>query len=461
MDRSASDTRADNSPATAPGRGAAWLSSLVLGVALLAVYLANGRELGSDDTFSASLIPFNILRGHGIYFEAIHNRIEAADMPIPYFWTRTRGHIITLYPIAPALVILPLVAPQVAVWDSLRPGWDKQPVLFARECVLMPKRAMAVIVAATGVMLYHLLRLMGLRRTALPAVLAACLGSDLWTVGSQAAWQHGPAALFLVATIVLLQPQPMKPARLALAGFTTAVFFSCRMMDVLFAAAIVVWLVWTDRRALKWFLPAPILGGLLLLGYHLWFFGTILGGQARLEEFHGVLHARSGIWSTNLLDGALGTLVSPNRGLLVFSPWIAVAIASLAIPTVRRRLAAHSLICVLLATLVPYLIILSKYSVWWAGQCFGPRYWTDVVPLFAILFAFSLDWMLSRSRALMMVVAVTIAFSIAVQAVGAFCYPSTWNALPRPVDLNHERLWDWRDTELSRCLIEALQRPAR
>ena len=461
MDRSASDSRAAKTPAVAPGRGAGWLSSLVLGLLLVGVYLANGRDLGCDDTFSASLIPLNILRGHGIYFEAMQNRGGAADKPIPYFWTWSRGHVITLYPIAPCLVILPLVAPQVAVLDSLRPDWDKQPVSFVGECGFMAKRAMAVIVASTGVMLYHLLCLMGRRRTAFPAVLAACLGSDLWTVGSQAAWQHGPAALFLVATMVLLQPQPIKPARLALAGLATAVFFSCRMMDVLFAAAIVVWLVWTNRRALFWFLPVPILGGLVLLGYHFWYFGTILGGQARLEEFHVSLHDRAGIWSTNLLDGVLGTLFSPNRGLLVFSPWIAVAIASLAIPTVRRRLAAHSLICVLLASLVPYLIILSKYSVWWGGQCFGPRYWTDVIPLFAILFAFSLDWMLSRSRALMVVAAVTISFSIAVQIVGAFCYPSTWNALPRSVDLNHERLWDWRDTELLRCLIESLQRPPR
>ena len=59
----------------------------------------------------------------------------------------------------------------------------------------MAKRSMAVIVALTGVMLHRLLLSLGLRRAALPAVLAACLGSDLWTVGSQAAWQHGPAAL--------------------------------------------------------------------------------------------------------------------------------------------------------------------------------------------------------------------------------------------------------------------------
>jgi hypothetical protein len=50
--------------------------------------------------------------------------------------------------------------------------------------------------------------------------------------------------------------------------------------------------------------------------------------------------------------------------------------------------------------------------------------------------------------------ALTVGFSIAVQLIGAFCYPSSWNLEPRNVDTHHERLWDWRDTELSRCLIE-------
>ena len=89
------------------------------------------------------------------------------DKRIPYFWTRSRGHIITMYPIAPALVILPLVAPQVAVLDSVRPGWDRLPVSRSRECSFMAKRSMAVIVALTGVVLYRLLLLFGLGRTAL------------------------------------------------------------------------------------------------------------------------------------------------------------------------------------------------------------------------------------------------------------------------------------------------------
>ena len=54
-------------------------------------------------------------------------------------------------------------------------------------------------------------------------------------------------------------------ARLALAGAFTALLVACRLMDVVFAVAIVVWLAWTDRRGLRWFLPVPILAGVALL----------------------------------------------------------------------------------------------------------------------------------------------------------------------------------------------------
>jgi len=436
-------------------RGAGWLGSLFLGLFLVFLYLINGREIGTDDTLTASLLPLYILRGEGVYLENRRPGNVGLNGPIPLYMTVTRGHIMTLYPIAPALVALPLVAPQVAVLDFYRPGWDEDRELAYKESFRMVKRAMVVVVALAGVVLHRLLLFLKLRRVAVPAVLAGFLGSDLWTVGSQAPWQHGPAALSLVAAIALLHPQPVSRRRLALAGVATAFLFACRLMDVVFAAAIVAWLAWTDRRGLRWFLPAPILGGLVLLSYNLWYFGHVFGGQARFESYHSLLHGVSGTWSTSLWDGVLGTLFSPNRGLLVFSPWIALALATLAVPAVAGRLAAHSLICVLAASLVPYLLILSKYSIWWGGHCFGPRYWTDAVPLFAILFAFGLDWMQARSRALVTISAFTVVFSITVQLIGAFCYPSTWNILPNNVDFHHERLWDWRDTELSRCLIES------
>jgi hypothetical protein len=290
------------------------------------------------------------------------------------------------------------------------------------------------------------------------AVVAACLGSDLWAIGSQAPWQHGPAALSLVVAIALLHPQPVGRWRLLFAGAFTGLLVACRLMDVVFAAAILVWLIFADRRGLPWFLLMPILVAVALLSYNIWYFDTILGGQAKLEQFHKRTHAVSSTWSGNLFDGLLGTLLSPNRGLFVFSPWIAVALVTLVVPSVRRRVRAQPLICILLASAIPYLLILSKYSVWWGGHCFGPRYWTDAIPLFAILFAFGLEWMMARSRFLLAISTLTVVLSVAVQTIGVFCYPSSWNFEPRNVDIYHERLWDWRDTELSRSLLEKFKK---
>jgi hypothetical protein len=457
MNNVSNDMAREQHELTATSSGAGWRRSLFLGLALVFVYMINGRELGTFDTISASLLPLHILRGDGIYLDSTRMGDVRLNPPFPDFLTVSHGRLVTLYPIAPALVALPFFAPQVAVLDHYLPGWDRDRRIAIAASRLMAKRSMAMVVALAGVVLHRLLLALGLGRSAVPAVLAACLGSDLWTVGSQAPWQHGPAALSLITAIALLRPRPASRRRLVLAGAFTGLLVACRLMDVVFAAAIVTWLAWSDWRGLRWFLPAPILVGAALVSYNLWYFDTILGGQAKLEQLHTKLHGVSSTWSGNFVEGLLGTLISPNRGLLVFCPWICVALTTLVVPAVRRRLLSETLICAMIASLIPYMIILSKYSVWWGGHCFGPRYWTDVIPLFAIIFAYGLDWMLARSRVLVTISAMTVIFSIAIQLIGAFCYPSSWNIQPQNVDLHHERLWDWRDTELSRSLNETFK----
>ena len=108
----------------------------------------------------------------------------------------------------------------------------------------------------------------------------------------------------------------------------------------------------------------------------------------------------------------------------------------------------------LLWAIVPHFLTISIWPVWWAGHSFGPRFWTEVFPLFAILLGFGLDWSWSHCRPVFWAFAATIVYSIGVQLIGALCYGSTWNSQPINVDKRPERLWDWRDTELSRCLRE-------
>jgi hypothetical protein len=212
------------------------------------------------------------------------------------------------------------------------------------------------------------------------------------------------------------------------------------------------WVLWHHRGRIFWFLPFPVLVAVGLVSYNFWCFGDLRGGYSDLQGNHGFTFSEC--WDTNLATGLSGTLISANRGLLIFTPWIALALLTL--PMVYRRIRSFSLVSWLLWALVPYLVLLAKYHWWTAGWSFGPRYWTDVLPLFGLLLGFGLDWARTRARSALVAFGAAAALAVAVQLIGVFYYPSSWNAFPENSDKRRERLWSWSDSELGRCLSEGV-----
>jgi hypothetical protein len=449
----ASPTTEISSVAPRTSKLVSWATSLVLGGVVFGVYVVNGRELGTNDTAPTIATAVCLYRGDGLYVDRFLDcwGLSLAGN-LPPCLARWRGHVISRYPIAPALLALPVAALSEHHFNWLNPGWDRTALGFYQHVLAMGKLAAALIATLTAVMLHRVLTDMGFARVAIPATLAGALGSELWMVGSQALWQHGPAALALITAVWLLLPRDPSRTRLALAGVAVAALVACRVSDALFALVITGWMARAHPRRLVWFLPAPVLGAVALGAWNLWLYGAIAGGQVYLESLHPILHGLpAGAWSGSLLAGAAGTFFSPSHGLLVFTPWVGLALAVL--PFSAQRLAPWPVVRWLLWALVPFGAMFSKYTVWWGGHCFGPRYWTDVMPLLAIVLASGLDWAYERRRVLVLAFALAIIVSIGVQAIGAFCYNSSWNLKPANVDLHHERLWDWRDTPLTRCLI--------
>jgi hypothetical protein len=455
-----SDVSASASPADAGGdrtHSGGWRISIALGVASFLVYLANGREIGSFDTTGNTLLPLAIVRGDGLALDRFRPILATWGAPLPVFVTESFGQVISRHPVGPALIALPLIAPQILWLDRSQPGWDRDPNRMYAECRKMAKRAAAALAAILVVALYRLLIRLGLKQVATLAVVATAFGSSLYSVASQALWQHGPAALALVCSMLLLSPRVPSGPRMLAAGLSTALIVVARPLDLGFALVALVWVAWNHPRRLGWFLPAPTVLGLLLIASNLYQFGTIAGGQNELEMLHRQIHGVGGPWSGDLAAGMAGTLFSPNRGLFIFAPWVAVAIALL--PWSGRALRRDSLAAWLSISLIAYLFIYSKYAVWWAGGSFGPRYWTEAFAIFGVLLALGLDWARKHSRPAIWLFAITICMAIAVNVIGAFCYPSTWNFYPTDIDIDHRRLWDWRDTELSRCIDETLFHP--
>jgi hypothetical protein len=95
--------------------------------------------------------------------------------------------------------------------------------------------------------------------------------------------------------------------------------------------------------------------------------------------------------------------------------------------------------------------LFSFYSVWWGGLCYGPRYLTDVSPFLVLLLVpVWQDVQAVRWRRLGFHLLVWT--SIFIQTLGAMIWDGDWYTFPTHVDVDHARLWDWKDSEITRLL---------
>jgi hypothetical protein len=450
--------------------------SLALWLALFVIFTANRRSIESGDVVPATLIPVAIVRGDGPFLDRFGDLIRDEQGRWPGYAQESLGHGVSRYPIGPALVATPFVAVQVLHLDVMRPGWERKRETVRNDLSRMGKNAAAAIVALTAVFMLYVLFGMGLRKVALPSVLIVALGTDDFAVASQGLWQHGPAELcFAVAWLMLLQgpnkrglaprstfgasPLLSDPGRfrLIVAGVSCAMLVACRPTDLVFAIAMVLWVGAKFGRADRWAFAIPaMLGAVALSAYHLAYFHTLTGGYAKIEQMHPWAHGVKGTWTAPFLEGATGTLFSPSHGLFVYSSWLVPVLVLL--PKTWARLDRGSLARWLIVALVPTFVMLSKYSCWWAGHCFGPRFWIDANAIFAVILAVALDLALAERRwILLSIFGITVALSVAIQTVGFLGYPSSWHGTPTNADRDHPRLWHWKDNEVTRCWREGVK----
>jgi hypothetical protein len=187
----------------------------------------------------------------------------------------------------------------------------------------------------------------------------------------------------------------------------------------------------------------------LFVAQYRWF-GHVLGGFAAMQlvalspNAHGVTTSLS----HEPWIGMVGLLVSPSRGILIFSPVVLLALVGF-----RRSLKAlHDLRPGwLIAASAALFVVYGSYSVWWGGFTYGPRYMLDLLVPLTPAAAFGVEAALSRPWSRWLSTSL-LAWSVLVAATGAFMYPNdAWNTSPESVDTHHERLWDWRDPQILRA----------
>jgi hypothetical protein len=421
-------------------------AALALALGSLVLYNANVRETSSQDTVPARVLPREVIRSGHLDLDRLFRGWPAGD-PLPFYAQRVGEHYRSSYPVAPALLAVPVYAVPVLLGAG-----DTWAVLNALSKLAASLFA-ALSVAFVYLTAHELARRLGTRETsALGAAVVYAVATPTWAVSSQGLWGHAPAQLGLAVALWLLLREDAGPGRFALAGLGLGLMVASRPSMALVGAVLAA-SVLPRWRAGSWGVAVALGAVAAAVAVHNWAtFGSLQGGYALINRTHAEFHGVDGTWSLALPQGLAGLLVSPSRGLLVYSPVLAVAFLGLGRAWASPGGAPVRPLALAVAA---SLITLGTYTVWWGGHSFGPRLLADILP--AVALGIVPAWPVARQPGVRRwLFGALFAVSVLVEAIGAFSFPSPrhveWNVTPKDVDWAHDRLWDWRDPQLVRLL---------
>jgi hypothetical protein len=153
------------------------------------------------------------------------------------------------------------------------------------------------------------------------------------------------------------------------------------------------------------FLVVPTVSAVLWVGYFLVIYGT---------PDPSAPYARGEVGSLAFVPGGLGGLLFDQRfGLLAYAPVVAFAFVGLGLMVrfrEHRRLGLE-----LLFVILPYLLAVTHFAMWWGGSSAPARFFVPVLPLLAVPAA--LFWALASGRAERVLAGAALALTVSASAV--------------------------------------------
>lgn len=418
-------------------RAVAWC----LFIGLVLVYNSNGRETPTYDSQPTKYAARELALYGRLTLDQVVAR--APDYGRRAAFQRDRhGHYRSAYSVVPSIeAAIPAAFLHVTRLVDLRA--PLAPSLIAKlTASLLTAAAVALVFAA-------LARTFGIGTAALVAV-GLGLGTNLWPLASGTLWQLETVSFGLALALYgWLRPGDTLQVRWVVVGaIGVALAASARPQIAPIAAVLLVELGARIglRRAMS-AIAVVTAAAVILMACQWWWFGDVLGATPALQGQNLEVHAVTGTLNPQPWVGAAGLLLSPNRGLITFSPVVLVALVG--IPLLWRQPSLNGERWWGAAAIVQF-VCYSCYSMWWGGHTYGPRYLVDVLIPLVPAAAVGVGRVTAR-RWRQIAALVALVLSVLVAATGSYCYPHDgWNGDP-DVDLHHERVWDWRDLQIVRC----------
>ncbi len=431
------------------------------------IYNLNFREVSELDTYPTRFLPISILKEFDLdldeFFILHYDKKDESELPYYIRYDPEKRHYYSRYSPLPALFALPVyVLPVYAGWlDEAEPD-------YAYDVSFVSKIAASLLASLSVVFFFAAVKLVTRVRLAMVTTGVYALATGMWSVAAQGLWQHTPAVFCLSLGLYFLLRSQRKLSHLIYASLFLSLAVGLRPSNIFLLLAVWAYLLFSRAgwRRIFIFCLFPLLIGVLTICFNLETTGSYLGGCSGIEGFPLNTHRVESIWQAPSGVAFLGLLLSPNRGLFIYSPVLIFSL--LGMVRVWRRGGVSSglargqgrwLFRFLSVAIWATVVLYSAGGIWWGGWSFGPRYMTDLLPFFSLFVALGLAGVFDPERSainvrlfMRVLFLVALFYSVFVQGVGFFAYPSGWNSLPDNVDLVHERLWDFGDTQIIRCI---------
>ncbi|TGL90243.1 hypothetical protein EHQ68_02070 [Leptospira congkakensis] len=262
-------------------------------------------------------------------------------------------------------------------------------------------------------------------------IMAVALCTPLFTSGSRALWQHPGSVLMLsISLYILVYSLKRNSDFLPLLGIALTSAYIIRPTNSIPLLVISLFVLFQFRNNRVKYCIAILASGLIFLGFNYLNFGELL------PPYYS--SSRLAFEWESFKVAILANLFSPNRGLLIWSPFLIFAFFSFG------NLKSHNLLAYIsMLIIVLHIFAVSLFPHWWAGHSVGPRFMTDIIPFFALLLCLSMNRYYQYNLfKFSFLVFVLISFSIQLSAAISK-KTQLWNIRDSDINLAPERIWDW------------------
>ena len=448
-----------------------WRWPVVVFFVCFGAYLSNGAPLPGDDARGNMLVALNLLKHGSVLIAAEHAATSFAwttsgNMTYarithwddekaqhyreghlkpdpPYYLAPTvhPGRYANVFGIGAALPVLPVYAALNLVTD-----------LASNHVLWWHSTKVTASLLTAGAALFIFLTM---RRFVppLPAALGALafgLGTCAWTLSSQVLWQQTAFLFFLSLGAWWLFDAHARRDCALYCGAAFGMAALCRPTGLIVVAFTGLYLLRTAPRHVFRYVLGGLPFAVPLLLYNTYAFGGPFAfGQEIAAEGIAQTKGLTEVWQTSMAEGFAGLLVSPSRGLFVYSPFMVFGFVG-AVMAWRDPQHYAPLIPLQAAVLVQ-IVLAAMWFDWWGGFSYGPRPLVDA-GVFLTLLMIPILARVGPANWIRGIFVTLLLYSVAVQVIGAWSYHHDgWNGrngmnIDDPA--HRHRLWSLSDSQI-------------